>query len=60
MHDIYTATHDKIEEISNSNTSDVSKEIKRIFHLAGKEAIIENGNWYMVYKDKEPEVEGIG
>ncbi|MDP5081225.1 MAG: hypothetical protein NWP87_01125 [Winogradskyella sp.] len=60
MHDIYTATHDKIEEISNSNTSDVSKEIKRILHLAGKEAIIENGNWYMVYKDKEPEVEGIG
>lgn len=42
--DIYTASNKKIYKI------------ERILFLTGREAIIENGNWYMVYKDKEPEV----
>jgi hypothetical protein len=60
MFDIYSAANKKIKEISPRDSKDTSEEIERILFLTGKEAIIENGNWYMVYKDKEPEIEGIG
>ena len=39
--------------------SDHSTEIKQILEQTGKEALIEIGSWYMIYKEKEPEIEGF-
>ena len=33
--------------------------LKELFFVIGKEALIENGNWYLIFKEKEPEIEGI-
>lgn len=60
MENIYTTSSKKIEEIMTSSTGNQSEEIEHILFLTGKEALVENGNWYMIYKDKDPEVEGIG
>jgi hypothetical protein len=30
-----------------------------LFFVIGREALIENGSWYMIFKEKEPEIEGI-
>ena len=30
-----------------------------LFFIIGKEALIENGNWYLILKEKEPGIEGI-
>ena len=59
MADVYKASLKKIDEL------DTYKEIsdwdyKKIFELTGTDALIENGNWYMIYKEKHPEVEGLG
>ena len=60
MANIYKASSNKIEEIDLLNKNNEFTEFDNILFLTGKEAIVENGNWYMVYKDKEPEVEGVG
>jgi hypothetical protein len=33
--------------------------LKELFFVIGKEALIENGNWYLLFKEKEPVIEGI-
>jgi hypothetical protein len=33
--------------------------IQELFFIIGKESLIENGNWYLILKDKEPGIEGI-
>jgi hypothetical protein len=33
--------------------------LKELFFIIGKEALIENGNWYLILKEKEPGIEGI-
>ncbi|WP_298286867.1 hypothetical protein [uncultured Lutibacter sp.] len=60
MQSIYIASSNKITEIDLLNNKNECEEIDNILSLTGKEAVVENGNWYMIYKDKEPEVEGIG
>lgn len=60
MQSIYTASSKKIDEIDQLNNANEIDEIDHILFLTGKEAVVENGNWYMIYKDKKPEVEGIG
>jgi hypothetical protein len=57
MHVIYQRAESKINEV-NDLPIDVSEKqsyLKELF----KEALIENGNWYLIFKEKEPEVEGI-
>lgn len=60
MASIYNASSNKINEIDLLNKENEDEEIDNILFLTGKEAVVENGNWYMIYKDKEPEIEGIG
>jgi len=57
MRDIYAFADDKLKEI---DPEEHKEKFNKIIELAGKEALIENGNWYMIYKDKKPEMEGIG
>jgi hypothetical protein len=33
--------------------------MKKLFFVIGKEALIENGNWYLILKEEKPEIEGI-
>jgi hypothetical protein len=61
MHVIYQRAESKINEV-NDLPIDVSEKqsyLKELFFVIGKEALIENGNWYLIFKEKEPEVEGI-
>ncbi len=30
---------------------------RELFFVIGKEALIENGIWYLIFKEKEPEIE---
>lgn len=60
MLSIFDASSKKIDEIDLLNKENEASEIDNILLMAGKEALVENGNWYMIYKDKEPEIEGIG
>ena len=60
MENIYSASSEKIKEIEKLNNRNEAEEIDEILKLTGKEALVENGNWFMIYKEKEPEIEGIG
>ena len=62
MQNVYDFTTKKIEEIEKSEIEETEKnvEISRLFYLAGKEALIENENWYLIFKTKEPKVQGFG
>lgn len=63
MKDIYQTTIDKMEELKSSAAvaaGEIKKEIRRLYYLAGKEALIECGNWYLILKEKGPEIEGMG
>ena len=62
MNEIYQRAENKIEELMK-----ISEELKKqknniqnLFFVVGKEALIENGSWYLIFKEKEPKVEGIG
>jgi len=59
MSSIYFETEKKMNDIENSNLSKENKEkqLDQLLYLAGKEALVENGNWYLIFKEKEPEVE---
>jgi len=61
MNVIYQRAESKINEV-NDQPIDISEKqsyLKELFFVIGKEALIENGNWYLIFKEKEPEVEGI-
>lgn len=62
MRDIYASVLQKVAEIEldSRGAHTKRKQLERLYYLAGKEALIENGNWYIVFKEKEPEVEGVG
>lgn len=63
MHTIYQTAEDRITKINKNPSLSIQEkqnQKKKIFELTGKEALVENGNWYMIYKDKEPEIEGFG
>lgn len=59
MSSIYDSTENKMNVIESSDISKEEKEKQydRLLYLAGKEALVENGNWYLIFKEKEPEVE---
>jgi hypothetical protein len=58
---IYDRAESKIIETETYGLSDEEKNayLKELFFVIGKEALIENGNWYQIFKEKEPEIEGI-
>lgn len=62
MSTIYSACETKMNEIEQNDISKEQrdKQLDKLLYLTGKEALIENGNWYLIFKEKEPEVEGIG
>ena len=61
MQVIYQRAEDKIIEINNSKmeTKERQSYLNELFFVIGKEALIENGSWYLIFKEKEPEIEGI-
>lgn len=58
---IYRRAESKIMETDTYNLDAEKKKqyLKDLFFLIGREALIENGNWYLVFKEREPEIEGI-
>ncbi|MDP4224026.1 MAG: hypothetical protein Q8868_12015 [Bacteroidota bacterium] len=61
MQVIYQRAEAKIMEV-NSLEMDIAEKqayLQELFFVIGKEALIENGNWYLIFKEKEPEIEGI-
>jgi hypothetical protein len=61
MEVIYQRAGKKITEINNSTLPAQEKlsYLKKLFFVVGKEALIENGIWYLIFKEKKPEIEGI-
>jgi hypothetical protein len=61
MQVIYQRAEAKINEIDNlpEETDYKHSYLEELFFVIGKEALIENGNWYLIFKEKEPEIEGI-
>lgn len=61
MHVIYQRAESKINEVNDQILDITEKQsyFKELFFVIGKEALIENGNWYLIFKEREPEVEGI-
>jgi hypothetical protein len=61
MRVIYDRAESKIEETDTYGLTVDEKNayLKELFFVIGKEALIENGNWYLLFKEKEPEIEGF-
>jgi len=61
MQVIYEKAESKIKEVNNLQMDITEKQsyLQELFFVIGKEALIENGNWYLIFKEKEPEIEGI-
>jgi hypothetical protein len=61
MNVIYQRAESKITETDTYELNPGQKTLylKELFFVIGKEALIENGNWYLIFKEKEPEIEGI-
>jgi hypothetical protein len=61
MNVIYSRAESKAIETETYNL-DLEKKnsyLKELFFVVGKEALIENGNWYLIFKEREPEIKGI-
>jgi len=58
---IYDRAESKISETDTYGLNQEEKNayLKELFFVIGREALIENGNWYQIFKEKEPEIEGI-
>jgi hypothetical protein len=58
---IYARAESKIAETDTYDLTDEQRRayLKELFFVIGKEALIENGSWYLIFKEKEPEIEGI-
>ncbi|HEY5125577.1 MAG TPA: hypothetical protein VIK14_17755 [Ignavibacteria bacterium] len=61
MNVLYKKAEAKIDQISSTlqETDEQHNYLKELFFIIGKEAMIENGNWYLILKEKEPGIEGI-
>jgi hypothetical protein len=61
MQVIYQRAEEKVTEINISQMETRHKHsyLRELFFVIGKEALIENGSWYLIFKEKEPEIEGI-
>jgi hypothetical protein len=58
---LYEKAESKIDQVRSSlqETDEQRIYLKELFFIIGKEALIENGNWYLILKEKEPGIEGI-
>jgi len=56
---IYKKAEEKIKELNRLPMMEDEKNayFRELFFVIGKEALIENGIWYLIFKDKEPEIE---
>ncbi len=61
MNVIYQRAEAKINEVNNLQMKPDQRQayLEELFFVIGKEALIENGSWYLIFKEKEPEIEGI-
>jgi hypothetical protein len=61
MNVLYQKAGQKIDQISSTMLESDKQHVylKELFFIIGKEALIENGNWYLILKEKEPGLEGI-
>lgn len=61
MNVLYQMAEEKIGQTPSTtgNTEEQRAYLKELFFIIGKEALIENGNWYLILKEKEPGIEGI-
>jgi ABC-type multidrug transport system fused ATPase/permease subunit len=61
MNTLYQKADAKITQITSSGLEpkEQHSNLKELFFIIGKEALIENGNWYLILKEKEPGIEGI-
>lgn len=59
MQVIYKRASSKINELNRSpmKTEERNAYFRELFFVIGKEALIENGIWYLIFKDKEPDME---
>jgi hypothetical protein len=56
---IYKKAEAKIKELNAipMKVNEKNAYFRELFFVIGKEALIENGIWYLIFKDKEPEIE---
>lgn len=56
---IYKKAEAKINELSTlpMTVNEKNAYFRELFFVIGKEALIENGIWYLIFKNKEPEIE---
>jgi hypothetical protein len=61
MNVIYSRAESKAKETETYNLDPEKKNsyLRELFFVVGKEALIENGNWYLIFKEREPEIKGI-
>jgi len=61
MNVLYQKAEAKINQVSSTHmeTNEQHSYLKELFFIIGQEALIENGNWYLILKEKEPGIEGI-
>jgi hypothetical protein len=61
MNILYNKAKAQINYINSTLHESVEQHayLKELFFIIGKEALIENGNWYLIIKEKEPGLEGI-
>jgi len=59
MQVIYKKARSKINELNRSRMKPEERNVyfRELFFVIGKEALIENGIWYLIFKDKEAELE---
>ena len=59
MQVIYRRAEEKIMELNHSQMKPDERNayFRELFFVIGKEALIENGIWYLIFKEKEPEIE---
>ncbi len=56
---IYKKAEEKIKELNSLpiKVDEKNAYFRELFFVIGKEALTENGIWYLIFKDKEPEIE---
>jgi hypothetical protein len=61
MNDLYQKAGAKINTIFTTMEDAEAQRtfLRELFFIIGKEALIENGTWYLILKEKEPGIEGI-
>jgi hypothetical protein len=61
MNVLYNKAESKINHINSTLPEKEARHayLKELFFIIGKEALIENGNWYLIIKEKEPGIEGL-